>query len=155
MKSISVKQKLKHLIKKLKFKRDELGEIEKMYAGDFFDENDKGYRKLLSVSSDLCEQFDKLDEQSKQKQGIFYTLKLFIKKRKILKKLFIKNALVNGSRSGLKMVVGLVELDKFCFFNKSVHFSPYSITKCGKNVLFGVNVQVGNDNIERKDNKIK
>lgn len=152
---MKVDKKLKHLIDKCGFEADELGEIKKMYSGEFFDPNDVAYQKLLKMSKDLCDQYNAIDQASVQNPSIFKTVKTYFQRKKIIDKLFPQHGFISGMNSGLDVVIGQVDLGTFNYINKSVKFSKYTLVDCGSNTLFGVKIDVGSDIVEKKGNLIR
>ena len=79
----TISKKLKHLVKHFDFKNQELGEIEKMYRGDFFDPKDKAYLRLLDISRELCKEYSELNGRMGKNPSIFKILKFYFKKNHI------------------------------------------------------------------------
>lgn len=150
-----INKKLKHLIKNFGFKKDQLCEIKKMYCQDFFDPNDKYYKKLLEISKQLCEEYSCISLKMDNTKNCFRKLKLFFRKRKILKLLFPISGFFANVGDGINAVIGLVDFKGIAFLNSDVHFLPYSLVTCKNYTIFGLNIDVGNNSFEQQDGKIK
>lgn len=143
-----VNKKLKNLIRNFNFKREELGEIRKMYSGDFFNPKDIAYLRLLRLSNELCESYSalcerELNERKKRNLSPINYLKFYFAKLKILKRLFPVHGGVLYAEKGISAVIGLVDLKGYGFINKNVTFLPYTLTKVGKSAIFAFEIEVG------------
>ena len=150
----NIDKKLKNLTKNFGFKKQELSQIQKMYAGEFFDPQDLAYKRLLEISKNLCFQYNSIHKNLKQKLSLFGAIKIYFKKKKIINKLFPTHKFV-GSIRQVDTVIGLVDLDSFVFLNYGAVFSQFTLTHIQKSTMFGVKVSVGDDNVEKKGNLIK
>lgn len=152
---VTVEQKLKHLIKHFNFKREQLGEIEKMYSGCFFNPLDEAYLKLLELSKALCNRFNNMNGLMGKNPSIFKILRTLHKKNKLLDLLFIKHGAFSNVGENLSTVIGLVNFEGCGFMNRRVIFSQYCLVNVENYVMFGASVEIGDDKIEKKDNLIK
>lgn len=150
-----VARKLKHLVKHFGFKREELGEIEKMYRGDFFDPKDKAYLRLLDLSSKLCKEYSELNGKMGKNPSIFKILKFYFKKNHILDLLFPIHGTFSGVGENLSVVIGLVDFLGCGFTNRAVEFSPYSLVECENYSIFATKIKVGSSEPIRDGDKIK
>ena len=149
-----IDKKLKNLTKNFGFNKQELTEIQKMYSGEFFDPTDKAYLKLLEISKQLCKTYNDINKNLKQKISLTKTIKIFLQKKKIIKKLFPIHKSI-GSIRHVDTVIGLVDLDSFVFLNNYTTFSPFTLTHIGDGTMFGVKITVGDDKVEKNGNLIK
>lgn len=158
-----VNKKLKNLINNFNFKREELGEIRKMYSGEFFDPKDRAYLRLLRLSKELCVSYSALCERElearkkskKRNLSPINYLKFYFAKLKILKALFPIHGGVLYAEKGISAVIGLVDLKGYGFINKNVTFSPYTLTKVGKSAIFAFEIMVGSEQPQECDGLIK
>ena len=151
---MNTNKKLKHLIKHFGFKKEELVEIKKMYDCEFFNPEDKNVKKLFKLSENICNEYNNLLAEAKQKTNFFKTIKNMFLKTKLMNLMFPGHGLFGDIRE-LKSVIGLVDLKRYVFLNKHTVFSPYSLVEIGSGTMFGVRVTVGTNNIEKQGNKIK
>ncbi len=149
-----INKKLNNLTKNFGFKKQELTEIKKMYLGEFFNPQDTAYQKLLKISKKLCDEYNSIDKNLKEKLSLFKTIKIYFKKKKIINKLFPCHKMI-GSIRHVDTIIGLVDLDNFVFLNNGASFSKYTLTHIGSGTMFGVKVTVGSDEVEKNDNLIK
>lgn len=150
-----VSKKLKHLVKHFDFKREELGEIEKMYRGDFFDPKDKAYLRLLDISKALCKEYSELNGKMGKNPSIFKILKFYFKKNHILDLLFPVHGTFSGVGENISVVIGLVDFLGCGFTNRAVEFSPYSLVECENYSIFATKIKVGSSEPIRNGDKIK
>ncbi len=145
---ICVDKKIAHLKKHFSFKEEELIEVRKMYALQYFDPTDFGVRKVYEISSSLCDEFNSLfvevangSKKAKKRQ------------KKILDLLFIGHGFIPEVRRRLSAVIGLAELTSNNFVNVGATFSPYSLVILQSFVQFGADVSVGLSSPIEKDGK--
>ncbi len=136
----SVGKKLAHLVNGLKFKVDEIEEIRKLYSGEPFDPNDEGIRKLIETSRALCEKFSQLGAK-RHKTRFGYHIDQ-IKRIFVLRKLFCGRFMLADVRSGIDLIVGLVDAPSLTFFNYDVHFGAALVTM-GRGVEIAPKVKIG------------
>lgn len=152
-----VNKKLKNLIKNFDFKKEELGEITKMYSGQPFNHEDAAYKKLLQESSVLCQKYTQLCNQEqaarrknkKLNMSVFKFIWFYFKKAHILKLLFPVHGFVLYAESGIDAVIGLVDLKGYGFINKNVKFTKNSLVDVKKSNIFALDLQIGS--LEEQD----
>lgn len=155
-----VRKKLRNLVKNFDFKKNELGEIEKMYSGEFFNVQDAGYLKLLQKSKELCEKYSsvcneeiaKKRKYKKLKLPLFSYLKFYFKKSRLLKLLFPIHGFVLYAEDKIEAVIGLVDLKGYGFINREVRFTPNSLVKVEKSNIFALDIEVGSQEMEKSEN---
>lgn len=136
----SVGKKLSHLINGLHFKLDELGEVRKLYAGEPFNVDDAGVKKLLAVSNELCNRFEEL---GKRRHKTWFGYKFDqIKRIFVLRKLFCGRWMLADVRSGIRLVIGFVDAPSLTFFNYDAHFGNALVTM-GRGVEIAPKVRIG------------
>ncbi|MBQ4585383.1 MAG: hypothetical protein IJA82_04165 [Clostridia bacterium] len=150
-----IKRKLNHLIKHFKFKKEELGEIEKMYRCEFFDPNDKAYQRLLEISKSLCDEFNQSNGKMGKDPSIFKILSTYFKKLHILDLLFPIHGTLSSVGENLSVVIGLADFNGCGFTNRRVEFSKFSLVECENYTIFATKIQVGSDKPIEKDGKIR
>lgn len=138
--NFSVDRKLAHLINRCHFKIDEIEEIRKLYSGQPFDPNDHGIRKLVALSDTLCEEYESLGATVYKTRGRFR--KAMRRRFKILWLLFCGRFMFADVRTGLHMIIGLVDAPSLTFFNYDVTFSPALVTM-GRGVEIAPKVKIG------------
>lgn len=136
----SVDRKLAHLINRCHFKIDEIDEIRKLYSGQPFDPKDPGIRKLVALSDELCMEYEKLGATLYKTRGQFR--KAMRRRFKILCLLFCGRLMFADVRTGLRMIIGLVDAPSLTFFNYDVTFSPALVTM-GRGVEIAPKVSIG------------
>lgn len=149
-----INKKIKHL-KKHGFKNDDLTEIRKMYSGDFFNPNDEAYKKLISISNELCDKYNHMGEDLGKNPSLLKIWKNYNKKRKIIKILFPIKGILSSVGPDLQVVIGQVDFLGCGFMNKRCRFSKYSLVECGNFTMFGNMIDIGDETIEKKDGLIK
>ena len=151
---MDTKRKLKHLIKHFGFKKEELSEIQKMYDGEFFNPQDPAVLKLYKFSKQVCDEYNQILFDAKQKTNLFKTIKNMFKKTRLMNKMFPGHGLFGDIRQ-LDCVIGLVDLKNYVFLNKHTVFSRYALVTMEPRTMFGVRVTVGTDDVEKKGKLIK
>ena len=151
----SVEKKLKHLKKHFQFQDSELGEIKKMYEGRFFDPSDRGYRRLLRISEQLCKEFSELNGRMGKGPSLFQVIGTYLRKNKILDLLFPGHGMLSGIGEHISTVIGLVDFKGCGFTNRAVTFSPYSLVECENYSIFATKIKVGAAEPERKGDLIR
>ena len=150
-----VAKKLKHLKKHFGFKNNELGEIEKMYRGEFFDPCDTAYLRLIDLSAALCKEYSEINGKMGKNPSIFKILKAYFRKNRILELLFPIHGTFSGVGENLSVVIGLVDFLGCGFTNRAVEFSKYSLVECENYSIFATKIKVGSSQPIKSGNKIK
>ncbi len=124
----TVEQKIQHL-RNLGF-TGSLDEVEKMYKGEKFYALDANYQKLLSLSTDLCDEFTKLSAKLTNESQVVRDM-ASRRKTEILDILFPGHGLIFGGRDGLKAVIGMVNFEGFTYLNGPTTFTNSSMVNVG------------------------
>ncbi|MBE5740935.1 MAG: hypothetical protein E7351_00145 [Clostridiales bacterium] len=151
----TIKKKINHLIQNFDFKMEELGEVEKMYRGQFFDPKDKAYVRLLKLSRELCTEFSSLNGQINQDTTKKERKAIRRRRHQIINLLFPIHGILSGVGDRLSVVIGTVDFLGCGYMNRAVHFSPYTLVECKNYTIFATKIDVGDEEVERLGNLIK
>lgn len=142
----SITKKIKYVKKLLHLKDSEISELINLYSGLPFHYQDSSIQKLIKVSNNLCDKFEKLGK-TRHKTGFGLKIHNF-RRFLILKKLFCGKYMVADVRSGIRLIVGLVDAKSTTFFNYNVHFQA-ALIKIGNGVEIAPNVTFGESSLEQ------
>ena len=134
-------QKIEHL-KNLGFTGN-LDEIYKLYSCRPFNTNDENYKKLVSFSKQLCDEYTKLfaDTNNPDTSISEYAVN---RRNEIIEILFPGHGSIYGFGEWSQVVIGLVDTDGFNMINVRTKFSPTSLVHLQEYVFVAPNVEFGN-----------
>jgi len=143
----SIDRKVQFVANLLKVHDKASGELKNLYSGLPFNYNDEAIQKLIKKSNELCIKFKSLAEK---KHNSNLGLKIDnLKRLEILRQLFCGKYMVCDVRSGINLIIGLVDAPSMTFFNYDVKFNP-ALVKIDSGVEIAPKVEIG-ENIDLKD----
>ena len=118
------------------------GELKNLYSGLPFNYEDEAIQKLIKKSNELCTKFKSLAEKRhKSSLGLKFDN---IRRLEILRQLFCGKYMVCDVRSGINLIIGLVDAPSMTFFNYDVKFNP-CLVKIESGVEIAPKVEIGEE----------
>lgn len=142
----SILKKVRYVKNLLKLKDNEINELINLYSGKPFNYENDSIQKLIKLSNSLCDKFEELGK-TRHKTGLGLKIHNF-KRLMILKKLFCGKYMVADVRSGIRLIIGLVDAKSTTFFNYNVHFGS-ALISIGRGVEIAPNVTFGESSIKQ------
>ena len=143
----SIDRKVQFVANLLKVHDKASGELKNLYSGLPFNYEDEAIQKLIKKSNELCLKFKSLAEK-KHKSNLGLKIDN-LKRLEILRQLFCGKYMVCDVRSGINLIIGLVDAPSMTFFNYDVKFYP-SLVKIEGGVEIAPKVEIG-ENIDLKE----
>ncbi|MBP5446034.1 MAG: hypothetical protein J6Y28_07690 [Acholeplasmatales bacterium] len=143
----SIDRKVQFVANLLKVSDKESNELKNLYSGLPFNYEDEAIQKLIKKSNELCLKFKSLAEK-KHKSNLGLKIDN-LKRLEILRQLFCGKYMVCDVRSGINLIIGLVDAPSMTFFNYDVKFYP-SLVKIEGGVEIAPKVEIG-ENIDLKE----
>jgi len=130
-----ITKKLNHLRQHFSFSEEELTDIAKLYAGEAYPPESEGIKKLREISAKLCEEYNMIFANKKKVPGK--------SKKQLLKLLFPTLPAFPGLiRRGLKLVIGMVDIEDNAFINTCADFGTNTLVHLAKWAQLGPNFSV-------------
>ena len=136
----SIDRKVQFVAKLLKVSDKASGELKNLYSGLPFNYNDEAIQKLIKKSNELCLKYKSLAEK-KHKSNLGLKIDN-LKRVEILRQLFCGKDMVCDVRSGINLIIGLVDAPSMTFFNYDVKFNPV-LVKIESGVEIAPKVEIG------------
>ena len=143
----SIDRKVQFVANLLKVHDKDAGELKNLYSGLPFNYNDEAIQKLIKKSNESCLKYKSLAEK-KHKSNLGLKIDN-LKRLEILRQLFCGKYMVCDVRSGISLIIGLVDAPSMTFFNYDVKFYP-SLVKIDSGVEIAPKVEIG-ENIDLKE----
>ena len=134
-------EKVEHL-KNLGFNGD-MTQIINYYQGKSIIPSDPNFKKLLSISKELCEELSLIYKELNRNAGTLKYDELLKRKNEIIDILFPGHGMIGNMCDGLKVVIGQVDLTGISGINANVTFTPYTLVTFGDYSMIGANIQFG------------
>jgi len=136
-------QKLHCLKNRYGFSSEELAALTGLYEGKPFDAKGPAFRKLQELSASLCDCYTALCQSVPPKAGVFRLGLNYLRRHRLLKKLFFDCPLSADIRPGFQCLIGQVDFLGTCYMGPGVRFSSTSLVKIGKRSVLSPKAFIG------------
>lgn len=143
------KKKLRYLRRHYGFSDVELIEIGKFYDGQPFDDSDKGFLRLRSLSEELCKSYSFVYKTLQNRPSLMALAVNYFKRAKLLKKIFLGSKLSADIRPDFHCLIGQVDLAGTCFLNQGLVCAPTCHVVVAKDAVLSPNVVLGDSSFGR------